>query len=138
MTRHRRAVEAGQLATRGCGIVLTAMLLTGFLDLFPDGMPRALKLTCLSMAAVMAIAEVLGLMNFRSPAGIGYAPRSVIQVVARFGCAMPDDRDLVVVPLILREEYARLTAPADDEAGGDRGGGRSGLGPLSASGRSGR
>jgi diguanylate cyclase (GGDEF)-like protein len=80
LARHRRAVEAGQLVARGCGIVLTVMLTAGLLGIFPEDVPPALTATCLGMTALMVTAEVLGAMNFRSPTGAGYALRSSIQV----------------------------------------------------------
>ena len=72
LLRHRRAVEAGQLAARGCGIVMTTLLVAGWFGVFPDGMPRRLVIACLAITAVMAIAEVLGVLNFRRPDGSRY------------------------------------------------------------------
>jgi diguanylate cyclase (GGDEF)-like protein len=80
MVRHRRAVEAGQLAARACGIVLTAMLVAGRLDFFPDPVPVAMTAMGVGMITVMVTAEVLGAVNFCRPLGRRYSLRSVVQV----------------------------------------------------------
>lgn len=82
LLRHRRAVEAGQLAARGSGIVMTALLVAGLFGVFPDGMPGKLVSACLAIIAVMAMAEVLGVLNFRRPNGSHYRSLSALQVTA--------------------------------------------------------
>jgi diguanylate cyclase len=82
LLRHRRAVEAGQLAARGFGILSTVLLVAGAFRIFPGGTPGALTLACLAMIAVMTAAEVVGAVNFRHPGGRQYAWCSAVQVAA--------------------------------------------------------
>ncbi|MBG0565361.1 GGDEF domain-containing protein [Actinoplanes aureus] len=83
LLRRRRAVEAGTFAARLSGLVSTALLVVGWLPL-PEGMAADLTVVCLIGVAIMALANVMAVLNYRRPDGPHYDRFSAVQV----GCDM--------------------------------------------------
>jgi diguanylate cyclase (GGDEF)-like protein len=79
--RKRRAIEGANFLSRGSGVLGTALFLAGWLGIpAPGEDDRQLIAVCLAGIVVMAVGNVLALINFRRPDGPRYAVLSACQL----------------------------------------------------------
>ncbi|MET8153175.1 GGDEF domain-containing protein [Actinoplanes sp. NPDC049668] len=79
MLRKRRAVEGANFLSRGSGLLATVLFLAGWFGMPVPDEPQLIA-GCLAGIAVMAIGNVLALINFRRPDGPRYGVLSAGQV----------------------------------------------------------
>ncbi len=99
LLRRRRAVEAATFVSRGSGLLATIMYVAGWLGDYESG-PQLIA-GCLACIVVMAVGNVLALINFRRPDGPRYAVLSAGQLAG----------DVLVMSLIVAwfHRYSDIT-----------------------------